>query len=91
MECTFSPFLNLFNSECLRTKNLDEIRTGTYKQLFHPEQMVTGKEDAANNFARGHYTVGREFIEIVVDRIRRLAEDCTGLQGTIAFNCLIVF
>lgn len=31
---------------------------GTYKQLFHPEQMITGKEDAANNYARGHYTIG---------------------------------
>lgn len=32
--------------------DLDEVRTGTYKQLFHPEQMITGKEDAANNYAR---------------------------------------
>lgn len=24
---------------------IDEIRTGTYKQLFHPEQLITGKED----------------------------------------------
>ena len=39
--------------------NSDEIRTGTYKQLFHPEQMITGKEDAANNYARGHYTIGK--------------------------------
>ena len=28
---------------------VDEIRTGTYRQLFHPQQMVSGKEDAANN------------------------------------------
>jgi hypothetical protein len=26
--------------------------------LFHPEQLITGKEDAANNYARGHYTIG---------------------------------
>ena len=32
---------------------VDEIRTGTYRQLFHPEQLISGKEDAANNFARG--------------------------------------
>ena len=38
---------------------LDEIRTGTYRQLFHPEQLITGQEDAANNYARGHYTVGK--------------------------------
>lgn len=35
---------------------LDEVRSGTYRQLFHPEQLISGKEDAANNFARGHYT-----------------------------------
>ena len=32
---------------------VDEIRTGTYRQLFNPEQLVTGKEDAAINYARG--------------------------------------
>ena len=37
---------------------IDEVRTGTYRQLFHPEQLISGKEDAANNFARGHYTIG---------------------------------
>lgn len=35
---------------------IDEVRTGGYRQLFHPEQLISGKEDAANNFARGHYT-----------------------------------
>ena len=29
------------------------------RQLFHPEQLVSGKEDAANNYARGHYTAGK--------------------------------
>ena len=23
------------------------------------EQLISGKEDAANNFARGHYTIGK--------------------------------
>ena len=50
----------------------DEVRTGTYRQLFHPEQLITGKEDAANNYARGHYTVGKEMIDQVLDRIRKL-------------------
>ena len=43
---------------------LKQIRTGTYRQLFHPEQLITGKEDAANNYARGHYTIGKEQIEV---------------------------
>ena len=48
------------------------MRTGTYRQLFHPEQLITGKEDAANNYARGHYTIGKEIIELVMDRMRKL-------------------
>ena len=44
----------------------DEVRTGTYRQLFHPEQLITGKEDAANNYARGHYTVGKEAMDPVL-------------------------
>ena len=39
-----------------------------------------GKEDAANNYARGHYTVGKEMIDSVLDRVRKLADQCTGLQ-----------
>ena len=31
---------------------------------LHPEQMVTGKEDAANIYARGHYTIGKEGLTI---------------------------
>merc|ERR1711871_1714990 len=26
---------------------IDEVRTGTYRQLYHPEQLISGKEDAA--------------------------------------------
>uniref|UniRef100_A0A8B9NHM9 Tubulin/FtsZ GTPase domain-containing protein n=2 Tax=Accipitrinae TaxID=8955 RepID=A0A8B9NHM9_9AVES len=51
---------------------IDEVRNGTYKQLFHPEQLISGKEDAANNYARGHYTVGKEIIDLVLERIRKL-------------------
>merc|ERR1712168_1286662 len=47
---------------------VDEVRTGTCKQLYHPEQLITGKEDAANNYARGHYTIGKEIVDLVLDR-----------------------
>jgi len=65
---------------------IDEVRTGTYRQLFHPEQLISGKEDAANNYARGHYTIGKEIIDLVLDRIRKLADNCTGLQGFILYH-----
>ncbi|EDO14634.1 hypothetical protein Kpol_309p2 [Vanderwaltozyma polyspora DSM 70294] len=60
---------------------IDEVRTGAYKDLFHPEQLINGKEDAANNYARGHYTVGRELLDEILDRIRKISDQCDGLQG----------
>merc|ERR1712227_25609 len=75
-------FVDLEPSVC------DEVRTGIYRQLFHPEQLVTGKEDAANNFARGHYTIGKEIVDLVLDRIRKLADNCTGLQGFMVYNAV---
>ena len=65
---------------------IDEVRTGTYRQLFHPEQLITGKEDAANNYARGHYTIGKEQIEVTLDRVKRLADAASGLQGFLVFH-----
>jgi tubulin alpha len=65
---------------------VDEVRAGAYRKLFHPEQLITGKEDAANNYARGHYTIGKEMVESVLDRIRKLADNCTGLQGFLVFH-----
>merc|ERR1712216_858091 len=54
--------------------------------MGHPEQLISGKEDAANNFARGHYTIGKEIVDLVLDRLRKLADNCTGLQGFMVFN-----
>ncbi|MBN3326317.1 TBA1C protein, partial [Atractosteus spatula] len=70
----------------------NEIRIGKYRQLYHPEQLISGKEDAANNYARGHYTIGKEIIDSVLDRIRKMAsalswaDQCTGLQGFLVFH-----
>jgi tubulin alpha len=67
---------------------IDEIRTGTCRSLFHPEQLITGKEDAANNYARGHYTIGKEIVDLALERIRKLTDACTGLQGFLIFNAV---
>ena len=65
---------------------IDAIKTSKYRELFHPEQMITGQEDAANNYARGHYTVGKQLIDTVCDKVRRIADNCTGLQGFLVFH-----
>ena len=62
------------------------MRTGTYRQLFHPDQLINGKEDAANNYARGHYTIGKEQIEVTMDKIRRMSDQASGLQGFIIYH-----
>ena len=58
---------------------IDQVKTGTYRQLFHPEQLISGKQDAANNFARGYYSIGKDIIDISLDRIRKLADQCSSL------------
>merc|ERR1712077_177596 len=55
--------------------------TGAYAQMFHPEFLINGKEDAANNFARGHYTVGKEILDQVNDRLRKLVDNSQNVQG----------
>ncbi|XP_019640021.1 PREDICTED: tubulin alpha-2 chain-like [Branchiostoma belcheri] len=60
---------------------IDEVKNGPYKSLFHPEQMISGKEDAANNFARGYYSIGKGIIDETLDQIRKVTESCSGLQG----------
>ncbi|KDR21820.1 Tubulin alpha-3 chain, partial [Zootermopsis nevadensis] len=65
---------------------VDEVRTGTYSQLFHPSNLITGKEPAYNIYARGHYTTGKEIVDLVLDRIQHLAETCNDLQGFLIFH-----
>ncbi|KAI9983054.1 hypothetical protein PInf_006971 [Phytophthora infestans] len=35
-----------------------------------------------------HYTIGKEIVDLVLDRIRKLADNCTGLQGFLVFNAV---
>jgi tubulin alpha len=65
---------------------IDEIRKGEFKDLFHPRNMINSKEDAANNFARGFITIGREIISPVVDTVRKMAEQSNSLQGFFVFH-----
>ncbi|KAH1247765.1 Tubulin alpha-5 chain [Glycine max] len=61
---------------------IDEVHCGTYRQLFHPEKLISSKEDAASNFASGHYTISWQRDH------RSLVDNCTGLQGFLVFNAV---
>lgn len=65
---------------------IDETRSGKYKNLFHPDQMINGKEDAANNFARGYSTIGSSLLPKVTDEIRKMAEKSNSLQGFFIYH-----
>jgi len=67
---------------------VDDVRTGAYAQMFHPEFLLNGKEDAANNFARGHYTVGKEILDQVNDRLRKLVDNSQNVQGFIIHHAV---
>jgi len=60
---------------------IDDVKNSKYSAIFHPDFLLPGKEDAANNFARGHYTVGKEMIDKVNDRLRKLVDNCDNVQG----------
>lgn len=59
--------------------------------MSHTEQLLSVKEDAANNYARGHYTIGKEIVESVLDRMRKmvsgLISSCKSHYGEIWMNC----
>jgi len=67
----------------LESNVIDDVKNGPLAGIFHPEFLLSGKEDAANNFARGHYTVGKEIIDKVNDRLRKLVDNCDNVQGFI--------
>lgn len=65
----------------LESNVIDDVRSSDIAKMFHPDFLVYGKEDAANCFARGHYTVGKDIIDRVNDRMRKLVEQCENLMG----------
>jgi len=65
---------------------INQVRNSNYSKLYHPDQLISGKEDAANNYARGHYTVGKDLLDTTLNRIRKIADQCDGLQGFLIFH-----
>lgn len=72
----------------LEPSQIDEMKTGSLAQVFHPQFLLSGKEDAANNFARGHYTVGKQIMDQVNDRLRKLVDNSENVQGFIVNHSL---
>lgn len=67
---------------------LEELRRNQYGELFRPESMINGKEDAANIYGRGYYTVGKEMESQVLDQIRKEANLCQNVGGFFIFHSM---
>eukprot|EP01084_Bolivina_argentea_P047153 86871_1 len=60
---------------------IDDVQTGRYKNLLDAEFLLSGNEDAASIFSRGHNTIGREIIHDINDKMRKLVNHCDLIQG----------
>jgi hypothetical protein len=41
-----------------------------------------------SSLCTGMCTVGKEIVDLCLDRVRKLADNCTGLQGFLVFNAV---
>eukprot|EP01083_Nonionella_stella_P181961 653324_1 len=57
-----------------------------YRNLLRDRYCVSGMYGVNNNFAAGHYTIGKYYIDAVNDKLRMMVEDCDQLQGFIINN-----
>eukprot|EP01083_Nonionella_stella_P005821 16794_1 len=67
---------------------IDDVINSAFGSLFNTAFYVKGQEDAANNYARGHYTVGAEYLDQSLEVIRKQAEGCDHLQAFL-FNLAV--
>ena len=65
---------------------MDQVRYGAYRYLFQPNQLINGKQDAANNYARGKYSIGKNIIDLCLEKIRLESEKCINLQGFLIYH-----
>lgn len=70
--------------------NIIDIQCSQIRQLFKdtPYQLLNGKDDTSNLYARGYYSVGKSMIESTLESIRKLAEQCTGIEGFSLYHSL---
>ena len=50
----------------LEPGTMDSVRSGPFGQIFRPDNFVFGQSGAGNNWAKGHYTEGENFITPLV-------------------------
>lgn len=80
-ETDFGSFVPRNVSVDLDPTVINDVKRGNLAGIYNEDFLISGKEDAANNFARGHYTVGKEILDLVNERIRKLVDNSENVQG----------
>lgn len=65
---------------------IDMVKSGPLSRFYSPHLMIAGKEDAANNYARGCYAMNKSIDTLLLDQLRKVAEVCDRLQGFMVFH-----
>lgn len=60
---------------------VDQVRRGEYKSLYGNSSLINSKEDSADNYCKGHYTIGKEIIDKSLESIRKEVEKCDHFSG----------
>lgn len=64
---------------------VEDIKMTQYGSLFPSEQIVTGNEDAANNWSKGLAEMS-VLGDTIMERLRRVCAECSSLQGIFLFH-----
>ncbi|KAL4438860.1 hypothetical protein ABPG74_016580 [Tetrahymena malaccensis] len=70
----------------LDTQQIDEIKNGQCRTLYKPDSLISSKEGTGGLFSRGYYTAGRSTLDISINQIRKVAENCSNLHGFIIYS-----
>ena len=66
---------------------VDQVRKGPYRNLFNPSTLISSK-DGGTSYSRGHYSIGKEIVDLCLDRIRKQVEKCDNFQGFLCYHSI---
>lgn len=66
----------------------DAVKCGRLKKLYSPNLLIGGKEDAANNYARGYYSISKTIKGDVMEQTRKVIEACDRHQGFMMYHSI---
>ena len=55
----------------LEPGSIDISRGNSVCKLYNPDNFVFGMNGTGNNWAKGHYSEGEQFIDQILDAVRR--------------------